>query len=517
MEWWDKMKDKARDGLRSFLEIQEPITRSYNIWGDLDFNGNAIKNRLWYRGDANELEQFWKETPRDADRHRFWSAVPIVGREIEKIHVGLPSLIVDMLTDIVITDLQQINAGEGAPAEAWEEIADENNLYHLLTDACRDALVIGDGAFKISLDSEISKLPIIEFWDGEHVEFKYKRGRLVAVKFYSVWNDYTLVEKYEKGKISAKLKKGNEEYTPAQLGMEFDEITWDGDYMLAVPLKFFPSKKYEGRGGSIFDAKSENFDALDEAWSQWVDALRKARTKEYIPESLLPRNPETGEVIKPSAFDNSYYKTEGTMAEGVANKIEVVQPDIRHDGYLATYVNALDLCLMGLISPSTLGIDVKKLDNAEAQREKEKATLYTRNKMITVLQEVLPKLVEACVNAWQTSNGMPLSDVDANIEFGEYANPSFESVVETVGKAKMQGIMSIEACVEELYGDTRDNEWKAEEVARLKAEQGQMSVEAPTVGITWEDLIASSSEQQPVRNDSGAGDETLGDSQGTSA
>lgn len=57
-----------------------------------------------------------------------------------------------------------------------------------------------------------------------------------------------------------------------------------------------------------------------------------------------------------------------------------------------------------------------------------------------------------------------------DVSFGEYANPSFESQVETVGKGKTQGIMSIEACVDELYGDPRDEEWKEEEVERLKAE-----------------------------------------------
>ena len=39
------------------------------------------------------------------------------------------------------------------------------------------------------------------------------------------------------------------------------------------------------------------------------------------------------------------------------------------------------------------------------------------------------------------------------------------------GKAKQGGIMSIEASVDELYGDTKDDEWKQEEIARLKAEQ----------------------------------------------
>ena len=67
-----------------------------------------------------------------------------------------------------------------------------------------------------------------------------------------------------------------------------------------------------------------------------------------------------------------------------------------------------------------------------------------------------------------------------DIPFGEYANPSFESQVETMAKARPGvALMSVEAQVEELYGDSRDDEWKQEEVARLKAEQGITEVEEP--------------------------------------
>lgn len=125
---------------------------------------------------------------------------------------------------------------------------------------------------------------------------------------------------------------------------------------MAVPLLFYKSAKYKGRGKSIFDAKIDNFDALDEAWSQWMDALRRNRTKEYIPENMLPRNPLDGKVLKPNAFDNAYIKTDGSMAEGTVNKIELVQGNIPHESYLATYITALDLCLQGIMSPSTLGI-----------------------------------------------------------------------------------------------------------------------------------------------------------------
>ena len=133
------------------------------------------------------------------------------------------------------------------------------------------------------------------------------------------------------------------------------------------------------------------------------------------------------------------------------------------------------------MSPSTLGIDVKKLDNAEAQREKEKATLYTRNKIVNKLQEILPKLVRNVLLARDTYYKQESRETEITVSFGEYANPSFESQVETISKAKSGGIMSLEASVDELYGDTKDETWKSEEVTRLKAEQGITEMEEPQV------------------------------------
>ena len=246
----------------------------------------------------------------------------------------------------------------------------------------------------------------------------------------------------------------------------------------------YESTKYEDRGGSIYDGKLDSFDAFDEVWSQWMDALRAGRAKTYIPESLVPKDPRTGEPLEPNPFDCRYFAADNNMGEGVENKVQTDQPSIPHDSYLASYVTALDLCLQGIISPSTLGIDTKKLDNAEAQREKEKTTLYTRNAIVEALQETLPKVVGAAVNAYNILIGQPVEVVKVDIPFGEYANPSFESQVETLAKARPGvPLMSVEAQVEELYGDSRDDEWKREEIARLKAEQGIAEVEEPGVNM----------------------------------
>ena len=60
--------------------------------------------------------------------------------------------------------------------------------------------------------------------------------------------------------------------------------------------------------------------------------------------------------------------------------------------------------------------------------------------------------------------------------------------METVAKAKQSGIMSIERCVEELYGDTLDEHCKEEEITRLKAEQGIQDMEEPGVNMAAGDF-----------------------------
>ena len=485
---FEKVKESIASKMRSFLKIYTANGKSFNINELLDFDSNVAVNKIWYRGESYELSQLYKQL--DDNQYGFWGSVPTAGIEIRKIHTGLPKTIVNTLANVVADDLQDVKFNSEADNSLWRDIAKENTFDVLVKSAISKTLYTGDGAFKISIDTDISQLPIIEFFEADRVKVKRNRGRITEIVFKTAYSKdtstYILYEHYGKGYIRYELKNSFDkevELDTLEKTAGLTDITWDGDFMLAEYVSFYSSDKFEGRGQSIFDSKRDNFDALDEAWSQWVDALRAGRTKTYIPENLIPRNPNTGELLKPNTFDNRFIKLAPSMSENNDGKINTESAPIQHDSYLATYITALDLCLQGLISPSTLGIDVKKLDNAEAQREKEKATLYTRQTIVAELQRVLPALIQGIFYAYQTLNKQGLKEVECDVTFGEYANPSFESQVETVGKAKAQGIMSIEASVDELYGDSRDDEWKKEEVARLKAEQGIVDVQEPAVNM----------------------------------
>lgn len=479
------MADKIRHGIRTWLRIQPAQNGYIQLTETLNFEGNAIKNRIWYRGEGEELSQLYSQL--DTDKTRFWAAKCTPGMEIRKVHVGIPAMLADMLASIVAADMNVIEAGNRQ--QEWDNIAKDNKFKELVKEAITQTLYIGDGAFKISFDTLLSPYPIIEFCAGDMIDIVRQRGRVKEIVFKTVYTnngqEYVLCEHYGIGYIHYELLRNDRECelnaVPELASLK--DVTWNDNFMIAIPLMFYKSPKYKGRGKSIFDSKIDSFDALDEAWSEWLEALRLNKTKVYIPNCMLPRNPYTGEVLNPNPFDNAYIQVESDVSEGASNKIERDQSDIAHESYLATYITALDLCLQGIMSPSTLGIDVKKLDNAEAQREKEKATLYSRNNIVEQLQEVLPELVNTVFKAVDTFNKTAIKDIDINITFGEYANPSFESQVETVSKAKQGGIMSLEASVDELYGDTKDDEWKQEEIARLKAEQGIAQMEEPQLNI----------------------------------
>ena len=474
-----KAGDRIRMALRTFLRIDPAPIQGYHISETLDFQGNAIKNRIWYRGDAVELNQFYRQMP-DRSTCMFWASVPTKGLELRKIHTGLPKEIIETLSGLIVSDMAEFDFPKKEKGELWADIQRENQFRSLITRALNGCMVIGDGAFKISLDPGVSGLPILEWVDGDRIEFVRRRGRVQEVVFTSYYpKNYTLQERYGFGYVQYHLFRGETEIDVSTLEAtaHLRDVTFDSSFMLAVPFKIKESVKWPGRGQSFFEGKTDSFDALDEAWSQWVHAMRTARPRVYIPDNLIPRNDTNGELLRPNAFDNQFIKVDRDPGEGAKNEVTLQQAEFYAEQYNSTYITALDLALQGLISPSTLGIDTKKLDNAEAQREKEKTTLYTRQNLIDALTDTLRQLVDVTFKAWATATGGLLEDTEVDITFGEYANPSFEAVVETLSNPNTP--MSIEAKVDELWGDAKDKEWKQEEVRRIRQEQGFAGLEEP--------------------------------------
>ena len=473
------------------FKIEPARDRAVTIIEPHTFRENVIRKKIWYHGDSAELEQYFQKTAKwNVEKARFWAAN--AQGSVRKMHSGIVSTVIDRYRDIVLADLDSVNFSEGSDAlnKLWDDIYLKSKLNDVIGEAIAAVLASGDGAFKITAD-ECSPYPIIEFYDAENVDYVYVHSTLREIKFYTTYKgngnkDLRLEETYGYGYVLYKLYDDTGKEMPLDALPETAHLVdfgIEGDLMLAVPLKIMNSTNYKHRGKALFEGKTDVLDGLDEVISQWIDAVRMGRIKRYIPDRLIPRDPDTGALLPANPFDNDFIAIGDDMNEKAAQQVEISQPAISYEAYVSSYASFLDMVLQGVMSPSTLGIDLKKTENSESQREKEKVTLHVRNKIVDALNEALPELFRAILQCYDLMCGKVPAEYEISVKFGEYASPDFSTTVETIGKAKQYGVMSIETSVDQLYGDTWTQEEKDAEIARLKAEQGIQILDETAVNL----------------------------------
>ena len=299
--------EKIKTGLRSWPNIQTAAKYSINIMEMADFELSAIMNRIWYRGDSNELDQLYAQCNSYADKYKFWASHSSPGMEIRKLHTGLPHLIVRILGSIVLADMNDFDFDDAGAKQLWNAIDEENHLRSLLEEVLKDVLVVGDGAFKVTFDTTLSQYPILEWYPGDQIELTYNRKRLHRKSSSRRHTRRKAASTYcvnitEKGYIRNELYCVAENMVPLDTLEQtkgLSDWTFDEDLMMAIPFRVYKSAKYEGRGGSIFDSKLDSFDAVDEAWSQWMDALRAGRAKNIHPGILYSQG--SGDRYLPAA------------------------------------------------------------------------------------------------------------------------------------------------------------------------------------------------------------------------
>src|SRR5690554_2502070 len=137
------LREVIKNVIAKLLNIQPAEDDQISIKEPLSHAGTVLRNRIWYRGDPSELDQFFKQTATDdVGKSRFWAAVPSADSSIRKFHSGLPGEIVDKLADIVIADLDSIELSE---QDLWGEIALDNKFSdEILAGAIKDTLIDGD-------------------------------------------------------------------------------------------------------------------------------------------------------------------------------------------------------------------------------------------------------------------------------------------------------------------------------------------------------------------------------------
>ena len=68
MRWLTTLNENIKKTVRSWLNVTPADPYSIQIQEVMDFELHAIRNRIWYRGDGNELEQMYQQNPEFAER-----------------------------------------------------------------------------------------------------------------------------------------------------------------------------------------------------------------------------------------------------------------------------------------------------------------------------------------------------------------------------------------------------------------------------------------------------------------
>ena len=487
MNIFDAIKEKIMKFLKlDKLDYNPNSERLTFICDEDNLKKQKLKEqRVWYIGDSNELLNFYtnqaiygnmEEPIYNRNRKNYFWGINPTETNIKRVHSGIPNAIVTTLVNAIGVPKTYVN--DEVVNTRLKKIIKNNDMTNMLNQQQLPlTLVDGWGAYKVCFDLSVSKEVIIQYYEAENVEFVYKSNRLIGIiyKDYYTYNkqDYVLIEVRRVANMTSyveyelyKLGKNNDvspvplETIPELADLQNIEIP-NFNHILGVACKFFYDPLNKNYGRSIFDGKIDLFDDLDQILSQDSQTVRVSTPVEYYPSDLLERD-RNGNPKMPSVYNRQYVQL-SLLPNGdgdVSGEIKTTQPDLNFEQYSTNARSKLDFILTGLLSPATMGIDLSKRDNAEAQREKEKITLMTRNNIIDRESKILQDLYSIALSLQEyiDTGSITLEDYDITVNFEEFANPSFENELITLGGAWSNGQISTRKYVELLWRDKLNEE-----------------------------------------------------------
>lgn len=452
--------------------------------------------RIWYIGDDDELANYYLNRDLSGNAREpiynqnkanyFWGiAVSPEEKPIKKVHSGVPRAIVDTICNVIgMPDIDSMDYHD-----LIKKIIEVNDFTHKLTQEARPlTLVEGWGAWKVNFDTSISDYPIFQYYEGQDVEFVVKSGVLIGLIFKDYFKsngkDYAFLEtrRIDNGNSIIEYElyrydKSNETTrVPLNTIEELANLPEEGyiikglKKVLGVPCRYFFDVFNKDYGRSIFTGKIGVFDDIDQCLSQASQTDRVSTPVEYIPIDMLERN--GGKTTLPNVYNRQFLKSV-SFPDGDGNlngEIKTTQPVLNFEQYINRYYSLLSVALTGVLSPATMGVDIAKKDNAEAQREKEKITLLTRDNIISSETAELKELftIALMIKEFIDTQKISIKEYDISVKYCEFANPSFETLSRVLLPMWTAGAMSSEMFINTLYGDSLSEEQKEIEIARLE-------------------------------------------------
>lgn len=467
---------------------------------------------IWYQGDSDELLNFytiqtninynWEPFYTRNKRGYFWS-IASTENDIKRTHSGQPRNIIDTLVSLI--GKPEVHAGMKdnemqSSDTTLHAVLDDNEFWDMFTfEQMPMTGVEGWGCYKVDWDLDISDYPLIKYYRAKDVEYIYKDRRMMGIIFKDYYTDgkfrnYMITETRAiiKGNLyvykevflmNAEDIQPLDEYELSQIeglkDIDLHPVVIENfKKFLAQPCVFYKDTvNNDGCGRSLYTGKIDLFDDLDQCLSQSSNTVRRSTVVEYFNTDFLERDPKTNIPKMPHAYDRKYTSfIGGKTIDGVQNTttpVQVTQPQLQFTEYSVEAQNILLQIISGIMSPATLGIDVAKKDNADAQREKEKITIFTRNVIINAETRILKGLFNQvlCAVEFMKKGSVTCTDYSISIKFSEFADDSFENKLQKLGEAYVKGTISTDMYLDKLYGETLSKSEKEKEKEYLEQQQ----------------------------------------------
>lgn len=493
LEW---TKNKLKSWIGSGIELHDnPTNQTYMFINDTKAirDLEVMEDFVWYSGSGSQLlnfytssmvREYYKNPIYNKNMRNYFWAKSVEESNIKRTHSGIARAIIDTIVNSVgtpkIVTTKQYTLQCILDDNSWKTLINQQQLP--LT------LVGGSGALKIDINKSLSDKPIISFYNALNSKIVKVKNRVVAIMFkdyYRLENkNYMLVDtrRIENGDSIVEYElfelidkdETQQKVVPLETIPELARLKpiriRGYNHILGVPCEMFYDKNGEAR--SIYSGKIGLFDDLDQVISQSSNTVRKSTPIEYFPADLLGRG-ENGSAKLPKRYDRTFLKypvsRNGDGSE--MGEIKVTQPDLKFDQYQIESNNLINLILSGILSPATMGFNLERNANSQAMREKEKVTMMTRNNIITREEEILKELCSIALSVQDYIDDPSISkwkEYDVTVQFGTFANETFENKIVILGQALSSKSISPELFVEKMYGDTMDDWDKKKEIEYLE-------------------------------------------------
>lgn len=439
-----------------------------------------------------------------------------------------------------------------------QDIIDDNEFNeNTLKTSVIETLGLGDAAWHVHFDPEISDFPIVELVPPERLIIRRKSGRIVEyiikqqVFIDNEPQDYELHTCYTKRRKKLE-NNGAPRYTDD--GILQQHRIWDGNKYLdknrelkqkilnaygveektVLPIVDFPvvylpntlnnahnaSIEADARPyGVVFGLETVSA-ALDEILSNCVDTVRKAFPFLLIDEQMIPSDVQ-GDKDKGAFSTRRHSFVLPKNAKEAEKLLQFIQAQLNTSEFVESAKFQINIALNKAgINAATLGLQLSGHVEAEAtQNAKERNSIRTRNTLAGDYERYLSKLFAVLLQYDDYINGSTIAtDTGTGQEavvaedykgikavFRKYIVDTPEELTEVLARKVQANLMSIFAAVREQHPEWDDETiYKEANLIYASKGGGTIQVADPTKPTAESVVITEQQEETPDNEEEGA-------------